>query len=260
MTQDNDKHDRALGLSPAQVAGSALAAMSGAFFASWLGTTGTLIGAAVGSVVATIGAAIYTHSLRRTGTVVKRTAVQVRHGALLTGAVPRPDPGTASDGPVRDPNAPREGDPPVEEAADHGDKGRGRLSTFVSEKLDLSWVRVALASLAVLVVALAGITVVEAITGKPIASWFGRDGGTGTTVGHVVGSDNKSSEQDKAPRKQTPVTPKPTPSESPSPEPQEPVPSTPSVPTPTPSPSTGADGAGAPPVASQSPDPGNTVP
>ena len=105
MKQDNHTNDRALGLSTAQVTGSALAAMSGAFFASWLGTTGTLVGAAVGSVVATVGAAIYTHSLRRTGNVVKRTAVQVRHGALTV--VPRPDPGTASAGPVRDPNAPR---------------------------------------------------------------------------------------------------------------------------------------------------------
>ena len=67
MTDDNDRKDRSrLGLSPAQVTGSALAAMSGAFLASWFGTTGTLVGAAVGSVVATVGAAIYTHSLRRT--------------------------------------------------------------------------------------------------------------------------------------------------------------------------------------------------
>ena len=35
------------GISPAQIAGSALAAVSAAFFASWLGVTGTLIGAAL---------------------------------------------------------------------------------------------------------------------------------------------------------------------------------------------------------------------
>lgn len=259
MKQDNHTNDRALGLSTAQVTGSALAAMSGAFFASWLGTTGTLVGAAVGSVVATVGAAIYTHSLRRTGNVVKRTAVQVRHGALTV--VPRPDPGTASAGPVRDPNAPRPSEE-TGEAVDARDEDRGS-STFLSGKLDLAWARVALASLAVLVVALAGITVVEGITGKPIASWFGKDGGTGTSVGHVVGSDNKSSEQDETPEKQKPATPKPTPSESPSQEPQqptEPVPSTPAIPTPTPSPSTGADGAGAPPVESQAPASGDNQP
>ena len=51
MPQDNDqKPARTLGLSPAQIAGSALSAVSAAFVASWAGTTGTLIGAAVGSV------------------------------------------------------------------------------------------------------------------------------------------------------------------------------------------------------------------
>ena len=55
-----------LGLSPAQVAGSALAAVSGALLASFAGTTGTIIGTAIGSVVATVGAAIYTQSLRTT--------------------------------------------------------------------------------------------------------------------------------------------------------------------------------------------------
>ncbi len=72
------QHDstNTLGLSPAQVAGSALAAMSAALVASWAGTTGTVIGAAVGSVVATTGAATYTWSLRRTGHAVRRTSAQ----------------------------------------------------------------------------------------------------------------------------------------------------------------------------------------
>lgn len=59
-----------LGLSLAQVVGSALAAVSGAFLASWLGVTGTLTGVAVGSVVGTVGSASYTHSLRRSHQVV----------------------------------------------------------------------------------------------------------------------------------------------------------------------------------------------
>src|SRR5689334_14446601 len=82
--------ERKIGLSPAQVAGSALAAVSGALLASFAGTTGTIIGTAIGSVVATVGAALYTWSLRRTSAAVRRTAAQVRQTALTTGALPRP--------------------------------------------------------------------------------------------------------------------------------------------------------------------------
>ena len=67
---------------PTQVAGSALAAMSGAFLASYLGTAGTIIGAVVGSLVATVGTAAYTWWLRRTSEVVKRTATQVRETGM----------------------------------------------------------------------------------------------------------------------------------------------------------------------------------
>ena len=85
MTNENPRTDRKLELSPAQVAGSALAAVSGAFFASWAGTAGTLIGAALGSVIATVGAATYTWSLRRTRDAVRRPpprSATDRHGQL----------------------------------------------------------------------------------------------------------------------------------------------------------------------------------
>lgn len=63
--------DPRLGISTAQVAGSALAAVSAAFFASWLGVAGTLIGAALGSVVGTVGSASYTYSLQRSHALVR---------------------------------------------------------------------------------------------------------------------------------------------------------------------------------------------
>ena len=257
-SDDRDRRD--LGLSPAQVLGSALAAVSGAFSASWLGTTGTLIGAAVGSVIATVGAAIYTHSLRRTGQAVKRTAVQVRHGALLTGPILRPDPGTAQDAPVRDPNAPGRGahvaEPPAE--ADTPGERRTRLAGFFSGSRDLPWVKVALASVAVLVAALGGITAVEAVTGQPIASLLGQDDGNGTTVGHVVGAD--TSHQTRQPTNDKPAEPTPSqePSQAPSqqpsqqPQPQDPTPSAPSTPDPTDTP--------VPPAQSQAPAPDGSQP
>ena len=73
-----EHRERRLELSTTQITGSALAAMSGAFFASWAGTTGTIVGAALGSVIVTVGAATYTWSLQRTRDAVRRTAAQVR--------------------------------------------------------------------------------------------------------------------------------------------------------------------------------------
>ena len=172
MTQDNDNQDRRLWLSTAQVTGSALAAMSGALVASLAGTTGTVIGAAVGSVIATVGATMYTESLRRTGAAAKKTAAVVRHrGALITGAVPR----TAADeqpqhradpgGPDLDERSREDGEP------DEDGSRKGRW--------DLPWGKVAIASLAVMVAGLAGITAVEALTGEPVSSMLGADDGTG---------------------------------------------------------------------------------
>ncbi len=238
MSQDKDEKPRSLGLSPTQVVGSALAAMSVAFFASWAGTAGTMIGAALGSMIFTVGAATYTWSLRRTSEAARRTAALVRQRALLTGAHARPDPGAESldpNAPVPDPNAPTAADPvggpvggPVDESDDEPAGPSGRLAAL----RELPWLKVTIASVAVLLAALGGITAIEAITGKPIASLLGQDTGTGTTVGHVVGSDKRSTPEDQKPKKQTPATPNSKPSEAPSQQPQ-PAPST--TPTPTPS-------------------------
>ena len=94
---EHEKDERTLGLSTAQVVGSVLAAVTGAVLASTMGVTGTVIGAAVASLVATIGSAIYTWSLRRTTVAVRKTAAQVRQAALESGPLPR----TVAQGPLR---------------------------------------------------------------------------------------------------------------------------------------------------------------
>ncbi len=248
MTQDKETKDRTLGLSTAQVTGSALAAMSGAFFVSWAGTAGTLIGAAVGSVIATVGAATYTYSLRRTSEAAKRTAALVKQRALVTGALPR----SVAQGPLReDGNEARtltiDADAPpsaVEEPAEVETRTR---------RWDLPWAKVALVSLAVMVVGMAGITAIEAVTGKPISSLLGKDAGTGTTVGHVVGDGGSSTQQDRTPKQQdTPAPqesqPSSEPSSEPTPEPQAPDPTT------VPDPTTEPNDTPAPPVESQVPE------
>lgn len=184
-----------LGITPAQVAGSALASVSGAFLASWLGVAGTLIGAALLSIVATIGSAAYTYSLRRGHEVV----VRGRNGRIVA-------------------TAPREPRPPW---------WRG-----------LPWPRVALASAAVLAIALVSLTAFEGLTGKPVSALAtGSDKG-GTTIGRAAdnvtgGSSSRDDDQTKPDPGPSP-TPTPTPPSEPT---TDPSPSPTQEPTPTPEPS-----------------------
>ena len=70
------------GLSVPQVVGSALAAATSALAASFLGVAGTLIGAVVGAVIATIGGAVYSHSLVKAATQLR----VIRPGERLAAA------------------------------------------------------------------------------------------------------------------------------------------------------------------------------
>lgn len=170
---DRDEPEHKLSLSTTQVVGSALAAMSVAFFTSWLGTAGTLIGAALGSIIATVGAAAYTWSLRRTSAVVRQTAAQVRQSSTLTRALPR----TVAQGPLRKSS----GELPDGEVATSstiGDSPGGWRT--------LPWTKVLLASATVLVLCILGITAIEAVTGRSLASLSGHDDSSGTTLGNAV--------------------------------------------------------------------------
>ena len=69
MANDRPK----LGLSGPQIIGGALAAASAAVAASWLGVAGTVLGAVVVSLVASIGSALYTHSLERSRRAIRES-------------------------------------------------------------------------------------------------------------------------------------------------------------------------------------------
>ncbi|MEZ0089605.1 hypothetical protein [Streptacidiphilus sp. EB129] len=68
---DETPKRRALDLSLVQVAASALAAVVAAILASELGVYGTFVGAAVVSVAATTGGAVFQHLFRRTGEEIR---------------------------------------------------------------------------------------------------------------------------------------------------------------------------------------------
>jgi len=81
-------------LTTSQVAASALAACCASIVASYLGVAGTVIGAAVGSIIATTGAAIWGHLFRKGGDKIKQTLlvngelVEVERDSVEARAVP----------------------------------------------------------------------------------------------------------------------------------------------------------------------------
>ena len=73
-TKDKPRTDVTL----SRLVATALAAVTAAFLGSRLGTAGTIIGAGVASVVSTVAAALYQHSLDRTSTRVRSRVAQAR--------------------------------------------------------------------------------------------------------------------------------------------------------------------------------------
>lgn len=228
MTEDEeDNRERALGLSPAQVGGSALAAVSSAVVASTAGTTGTIVGAAVGSVIATVGAALYTWWLRRTHETAKKVAAKARQAALATQPLPR----TVAQGPLRSRKDRAAAAAGAAADADESAQELGGEESAASSLRHLPWRKIALATAVVAAIALAAITLIEGLAGKPVSTITGGSDTEGTSVGHVVGSDKepKKPAEDKSPAPEEPTTEPSTPEESGAPVP---TPSTPAEPKP----------------------------
>ncbi len=204
------------GLSPAQIGGSALAAMTSALAASTLGVAGTLAGAAIGSLIATIGSAMYAHTFRTAHRRIE--ALAPRPGRPL-----RPTE-------VRSARAVASGPRDAPAAAHPSPSGRWRgPATF----------------LAGLLVALGAVTAVELVLGHPLGS----SALPGTTVTRVVTgggtararstrpNDTHQGQPTLSPPTAAPtptLTPSPTTTPSPGPTPTASVPSTTPTPTTTP--------------------------
>jgi hypothetical protein len=211
-------------ISAAQVAGSALAAVSAAVVASFLGVGGTIIGAALGSLVASIGGAVYSQSFQRAGYKLGETKV-------LT-VVTRARLGPHEPGEPTDPGHPGPSDVPVIEdpvtddgapGAESGAAGAGvSVPTVTTEPPKpgplpppggriprwLSWKAAVALTVVAFVLAVAVISLTEFVLGRPISGGSG-----GTTISHLV-----------KPGKTTHPTPKPT----------TPLPSSTTTPVPTP--------------------------
>jgi len=141
---------------PKTIAG-ALAAVCAAVVGSYLGVAGTLIGAAVASVVGTVGTEIYERSLNK-----GREKLQTLAPAF-----------------VKTPAA--VGTPPVAAATEDESP-----SHTVAPKPQIRWKRIALVAGAMFVLAMGSLTVFELITNKSVASIVGNDTKARSTVGGLL--------------------------------------------------------------------------
>ncbi len=171
-------------ISLAQVAGSALAAVSAAVVASFLGVGGTVLGAALGSTVATIAGAVYAHTFRQAGQRLGETRV-LTVVTKARAAHEQPGPG---DVPVIGPSGAASGEetaaePSVEPSVEPSAAGRaaavaaapaGERPRWMSGKALLAM------AVAAFVIAMVVISAIELTIGRPIS------GGSGTTVSKLV--------------------------------------------------------------------------
>ncbi|GGP14870.1 hypothetical protein LDL08_36675 [Nonomuraea glycinis] len=202
-----------------QIVGSTLAAVTAAVAASYLGVTGTVIGAALVSAATTVGSAVYTHYLRRTGEKVKRHTVAAwrEHAAA--------------------------------DVADGGPSTllvAAELAAEPSPRRKLPWARVAAAAALVFAVSMGSILAYQSLAGQTVAD-------------QITGTPRKKAERDRPPVQrdkhaepapQAPPTPSATASAA------DPSPATSPSPTPTPPPTqTPAGEPASPPTAVTTPEP-----
>ncbi|MFT4008760.1 MAG: hypothetical protein QM655_01825 [Nocardioidaceae bacterium] len=184
------------------ITAAALAAMSSAFVLSTLGVGGTVIGAALGSIVASLSTAVYGRGLRRGTDVIKAQA--------------RVPAGRAAE---------------AEELADAGidpesiEDDQGKDEAKSETKPAISWKRVAVVAAGLFVAVMIGITAIELLAGESFSQITGGSNDRRTTVG--VGHEKSSSEPSSTPTGTPSSSPSQSASQSPSSTPSESATATP---------------------------------
>jgi hypothetical protein len=226
-----------------KTAAGALAAVSSAVVLSRIGAAGTIIGAALGSVVVTVANAFYSQGLERSRDRIAQAHAQAvaRVGAAQA-EVRRASRRQAHGGRAPDPAARSELQHAEEHLADaqrdldqvSADASGTRGAVSWRDRLaGLPWRRIALLAAALFVVAVVLITAFELVSGRSVSSYTGGTHGSGgTSLSHLTGSGGGSGH--------TPA-PSPSPSTTPTegatlsaqPTPSEATPSAPANPTPT---------------------------
>jgi hypothetical protein len=226
---------RRIELNGVQVLAAVAAAVSAAVAASALGVAGTIAGTALVSVIATVGNALYTASLKRSAETLKEAQVKVLKKVAPTMAM-----STARLAGPSDAAAAVEA---TSEALHESAAERPRRRSVPRRLAVLTG-----SAVAVFVLAFAVLTGIEAVMGQSFASLFGHDKGSKTSLGLVVGTSSLDRHTQPDNRTGTPTrsgsaTPKPSTSggsastapTTPSARPSQPGATTPASPVPTPS-------------------------
>lgn len=187
-----------------------MASVTAAVVASRFGVGGTLIGAALASVVSSTGSTLYAHMLRRTGSGVRQALDEPGIKRRLPYQGDRTlSRGARSSSPARQRNPGRPAPTLPKQPKPAAPGGRSRHLP--------AWAFPVLGAVFLFTIAMGAMTGAEALTGRPAASWTGGPSpSSGTTVGTAVSSRSAS-----------------TPTPSPSAAPDSPPSAAPAMPAPT---------------------------
>jgi hypothetical protein len=163
---------------PKTLAG-ALAAVCAAVIGSFLGVAGTLIGAAVASIVGTVGTEVYNRSIRR-GTQKLQTLAPSFVKAPAAVGTPQVAGATEDDSPS---HTTAEASPTAADATPTGAEARRSLR----------WKPILIGTALAFFIAMSAILAVESLAGRSLASLTGHDNKGGNTLTQLVGDDNSGS-------------------------------------------------------------------
>jgi hypothetical protein len=189
MTEDTGHK---LGIDWLKTIAGALAAVSAAVLLSTLGAAGTIVGAAVGSVVATVGGALYSQGLARSHERVALASRAARRAAIARVEVRRASRQQGDDQAV---------DADLARAEERLDEVKEDLGAMAEEPGDLSWrerfvmlpwKHISVLAAGLFVVTILTITVFELAAGRTVSSFTGGGGGGGTTITRIGGGSHRS--------------------------------------------------------------------
>lgn len=173
----------------------ALAAVASAVLLSTLGAAGTIIGAAIGSLVVTVGSALFTRGLSTS----KQTLAKAQKGASDKVGIARAEvlrAARADDTAAQDSHLDH-ADERLAEAREELEEASVATSPVSwRERLSqLPWKHIGLTALALFGVTLVVITAFELIAGRSVSSITGGSSSGDTTIGQVGGRDSGSDDQ-----------------------------------------------------------------
>jgi hypothetical protein len=189
----------------------ALAAVSSAVLLSTLGAAGTIIGAALGSVIATVGGALYSQGLARS----REHLAQAQITALRKVGVAQAE--------VRRAGRRQGDDQAVDAHLAHAerrlDEARQDLGTAADESAApgwrerlglLPWKRISLIAAGLFAATVVAITAFELVAGESVSSITGgTQGNGGTTITRIGGGSDDDPSQDESPSDEAPASDQP---------------------------------------------------